>query len=321
MASLLTTALAEQVYPVAVRAHSGAEAAIKTWQPTIDYLNKTISGHRFELIPYPHLSQQLDDALDKKFAFILTNPATYVELQHLTDARALVTLINKRQGTAQTQFGSVIFTRADRDDIIHLHDLKGKHLKAVSPLGFGGWRVAWLEMLHNAFDPYEKLGQLSFTDGNQPAVVKAIQTGTADAGVVRTDMLERLAQKGEVSLTEFRILHNVETEGFPFFHSTPLYPEWPFAVMPDVSDELTTQVKQALLNIKQDHPAAQAGQYNGWTQALDYTSVDNLLKELHIGPYKNTNDEKLFIHYLYPVGIFILLMIIFLALRKPSANN
>lgn len=277
----------EQVHIVAVRTLRGDITGSKMWGPTIEYLNASIPGHRFILKTYPHLKSQLADAKQNKFEFIFTNPSTYIEVHHLTGARALLTLINKRQGTAQSRFGSVIFTRADRDDILTFQNLRGKHLMAVSPLAFGGWRIAWYEMLKDSFDPYTDLGHLSFANGNHPRVVYAVREGKADAGVVRTDMLERMAASGAIKLTEFRILHNVETAGFPFFHSTPLYPEWPFAVMPGVDPELTAKVKQVLLSIKPQQPAARAGQYVGWTEALDYRSVDDLHKFLKVGHYKS----------------------------------
>lgn len=315
---LLSYANATQVHKVAIRTHSGIEAGTKKWQPTMDYLSQTIPGHRFEMIPYQLIEQQILDAQQHKFEFVLTNPSTYIALTHTTGARALVTLNNKRHDTSQTRFGSVIFTRADRDDIIQLADLKDKHLIAVSPLGFGGWQVAWREMLRNNFNPDTELGKLSFAEGIQPDVVKAVQQGQADAGVVRTDMLERLNQQGIINLSEFRIVHNRETEGFPFFHSTPLYPEWPFAVMPKVDDTLANQVKQALLKINLQHPAAQSGQYSGWIPALDYQEVDKLLKELHVGSYANTSKRG--IGYFYPVTLVALLLVIYYILKKPASK-
>lgn len=318
---VLPLAHATQTHKVAIRTISGTEAGLLQWGPTLEYLNISIPGHRFEFIPYPVIKNQLDDAKVGKFQFLLTNPATYVEIRHSAGARALLTLINKRHNTAQTRFGSVIFIRADRDDIYNIKDLAGKHLKAVSELAFGGWRVAWLEMLQNNFDPYEQLGQLSFADGNQPAVVSAVQNGEVDAGVVRTDMLERLHNNGVINLAGFRILHNRETEGFPFFHSTPLYPEWPFAVMPGVDEALAEQVKQALLKLDAKQPAAIKGQYIGWIEALDYQQVDKLLQDLHIGPYKKKQTGGINFHYLYPVGIILILLTITVALRKPSVKN
>ncbi len=276
---------AETVF-VGVRAHSGAEQAAKQWGPTIDYLSESVPGYSFVLLPYPRLDEQIADAGKGKFDFVLTNPSAFVEMAHRYHARALLTLINKRQGTPQTRFGSVIFVRADAEGILTLADVKGKRLKAVSPLGFGGWRAAWLELLHNGIDPQTDLAQLSFASGNQPRVIKAIQEKEADVGVVRTDMLERLHQQKIIDLREFRIIHNVETDGFPFFHSTPLYPEWPFAVMQGTDEKLTERVVQAMLELSEAHPAARQGNYVGWTPALDYSPVDALLEELRIGPYQ-----------------------------------
>ena len=112
------------VYNVAVRTHSGIETGLAQWQPTIDYLNQSLPGLRFQMVPYPKLAQQLEDARRQRFQFLLTNPATYVEIRQAVGARALVTLINKRHHSAQSRFGSVIFTRADRDDILDIADLK-----------------------------------------------------------------------------------------------------------------------------------------------------------------------------------------------------
>jgi len=110
------TIFAEE-YRVAVRAHSGIEKARAKWQATIDYLSEKIPGHTFVLIPVIDLSKITTGVASNEYDFVLTNPSSYIELKTLYSARALVTLNNKRDGTHQTRFGSVIFTLAERDDI------------------------------------------------------------------------------------------------------------------------------------------------------------------------------------------------------------
>lgn len=298
--------LGERVVGVGVRTHSGAEAGFEKWGPTVDYLSEAVPGYRFVMIPHSRIDKQMRDAVEGAFQFVLTNPATYIELAHRHQVRALLTLVNNRQGSAQTRFGSVIFTRAERGDILELSDLRNKRVMAVSPLGFGGWRAAWREMSANGIDPFEDFRQMSFAGGEQPRVIDAVREGRVDAGVVRTDMLERLADAGKIDLREFRVINNIETEGFPFFHSTPLYPEWPFAVMPGVEQELVDRVTRALLEIKPDHAAARAGKYFGWTQALDYQSVDDLLRELGEGPHAMAERERRFAPL---VGLLALLVV------------
>ena len=293
---------------IAVRAHSGKPAAMKQWGPTIDYLNQALPSYRFVMTPYTSLKRQLADAKANRFHFLLTNPATYAELELTVGARALLTLINNRRGSAQTRFGSVIFTHVEHTDILSIQDLKHKDFVAVNPLGFGGWRVGLKILKDHGIDPETDFASLKFT-GKQPAVVEAIRDKKAHAGIVRTDMLERMASKGQLDLRLVRILNQQSTPDFPFFHSSPLYPEWPFAVMPQTSKELAEQVKQALLKIERTDPAAKAGKYMGWSLALDYHPVKQLLGELGVAPFTDEKPDQLMAYLL--LGLSTLLLILY----------
>lgn len=283
---LFSQQLVAREYKVAVRAHKGVEIAHSHWQATIDVLNDKIPEHRFTLTPIIDLDEITQAAGRNEYDFVLTNPSSYVELNILHEARALVTLNNRRGNTGQTHFGSVIFTHAKNEHILTLHDLKNTTVMAVSEFAFGGWRVGWLEMLEQGIDPYEDLKLLKFAPGKtQPEVVFAVLEGQADVGVVRTDQLERMANAGQIDLRYFRVLNSKDTKGFPFFHSTLLYPEWSFSAMPSVSDEIGKHVQQVLLAIPQDSFAASMGKYVGWVAPLDYTPVVQLMKRLRVGPY------------------------------------
>lgn len=196
-------------YKVGVRAKNGIEAAFAKWQPTLDALNLQLPQHTFTLMPILSLKEITQFAEKGEFDFVLTNPSSFVEIEQRYGAKVLVTLNNKRANTAQSHFGSVIFTHVKNTEILGIEDLKGRKLIAVSEPAFGGWRVAWLEMLKQGFDPYSDLKELMFTKGRtQPEVVKAVRDGIADAGVVRTDLLERLEAAGKIDLRYFRILNH-----------------------------------------------------------------------------------------------------------------
>ena len=273
-------------YTVAVRALRGIDAAVQHWTATMDVLNKQLSPHTFTLKPILNLNEISNAAGRGEYDFVLTNPSSYVELEQLHDAKALATLNNKRANTAQDKFGSVIFTHANYTEILKLKDLKGKTLMAVSKPAFGGWRVAWLEMLEQGFDPDKDLKALLFTKNRtQAEVVWAVRDGKADAGVVRTDLLERLEAKGKIDMRYFRILNNKDIKDFPFFLSTKLYPEWAFAALKSVPAKLAQRVQQTLHAISSDSLAAKKGNYVGWVPARDYTSVQKLMRKLKVGPY------------------------------------
>ena len=42
----------ETTVKIGVRAHSGAEPALKKWSPTADYLSHRIKGYSFEMVPF-----------------------------------------------------------------------------------------------------------------------------------------------------------------------------------------------------------------------------------------------------------------------------
>lgn len=283
---LFSPALFAADYSVAVRAHRGIDVAVKSWTATVDVLNKQLSPHTFTLKPILNLNELSDAAGRGEYDFVLTNPSSYVEIEQLYGAKALATLNNKRANTAQDSFGSVIFTHANNAGILKLKDLEGKTLMAVSKPAFGGWRVAWLEMLEQGFDPGKDLKALIFAKNRtQVEVVWAVRDGKADAGVVRTDLLERLEAQGKIDMRYFRIINNKDVKTFPFFLSTKLYPEWAFAAMKSVPTELVQQVQQTLHVIASDSLAAKKGKYIGWAAPRDYTSVKQLMQKLKVGPY------------------------------------
>lgn len=275
----------EQEVLIGVRANRGSEQSIKRWQATADYLSDTLPGYRFRLLPFEINSALNQAASREEFDFVLTNPASYVELEMRYGCQRLLTLINKRNGKGYTQFGSVIFTRSDRHDIQTIKDLKGKSFMGADEQGFGGWRVAWRELLLHGIDPYRDFSQLRFGGGIQQNVVSAVASGEVDAGSVRTDLLEGMADAGKIQWKDFKVIGIKQTRGFAFIHSTDLYPEWPFAKLAHADDVLAEKVAAALVQIKHDSPAAINGKYIGWHTALDYQPVDDLLRELHAGPY------------------------------------
>jgi len=269
---------------IGVLAFRGEENALSRWTPTAAYLSTRIPECRFEVRPYT-LRGLRNAVASGEVDFVLTNPGDYVELEAAYGITRLVTLRNLRAGHPYTVFGAVIITRADRRDIRTLSDLQGKSFMAVSRSAFGGFQLAWREMKEAGVDPFSDLSRLVFAGFPQDDIVFAVRDGQVDAGTVRTDILERLAKEGKIRLSDFRVLNAQTTLGFPFRHSTRLYPEWPFARTEHTPDRLAQRVAVALLTMPEDHPAAVAGRYAGWTVPLDYHRVHELFQELGIGPY------------------------------------
>ena len=306
------------IIKIGLRAHLGATKSLLQWQATADYLSRVIPQHKFVMQPFVGLDELMQATERNEFDFILTNPSTYAEMQVRFGASAIATLKNKRQGKPYTQFGAVIFTLAERDDINEIADLKDKVVVAVSESAFGGWRVGLREILEKGINK-DDFKRLNFSGGIQSGVVDIVGAGVADVGIVRTDMLERLAAEGNFNIDIFKVINQKKTEGFPFYHSTPLYPEWAFAKTKKTSEDLSRKVALALLGIKSSQNAARNGRYVGWTVPQDYEPVHELMKDLRVGPYVNFNRglfELINNKYRFEaVAAFALLLIMIIALR------
>ena len=302
----------EPTVSIGVLAHRGEDVARKMWQPTADYLSREVNGFDFNIIPLTNDDIAIKVAREE-IDFVLTNPASYATLEEKYGISRMTTVRNKRPGGAYTEFGAIIFTRADRHDINKLRDLRGKSFMAVHQDAFGGWWMAWREIKAAGIKGTEEFKRLEFAGFPQDKIVEAVITGRVDAGTVRTDLLERLYKESKISRGELKVINAQTTKGFPFAHSTRLYPEWPFAAQAFVTDELAQRVAIALLKMSGESDAAVAANISGWTVPLDYQPVHALMKELRVGPYTDYGKitlRQLLVQYGHWVAFSIMLLAI-----------
>ena len=278
---------AEKEVRIGVLAVWGDEITSKMWQPTINYLNKKVTGYKFKLktLKLGQVTQAVEKA---QISFIITNPGNYIDLESRFGITRLATLKTKKQNKASNQFSAVIFAKSNRDDIQNLKDLNNKSFMGVKKEAFGGFQMAWLELKKHSIDPFKDFSSLQFSGFPQDKIVYAVLNGEIDAGTVRTTTLERMAAEGLIELNKFKILNRKTKYNFPYIHSTQLYPEWPISKLKQTSETLAKVVSVTLLNLDENSFAAQQAKSSGWTVPLDYSPVRNLFKELNLPPYKQT---------------------------------
>ncbi|HHJ80355.1 MAG TPA: PAS domain S-box protein, partial [Candidatus Tenderia electrophaga] len=225
-------------------------------------------------------------------------PASFVDLENEYGVSAVLTL-NRRlnEQISLSSFAGVIFTLAERNDIRSIQNLKGKTFAAVDETSFGGWAMAWREMKGNGFEPYESLRSIDFL-GSHEAVVLAVLDGKVDAGTVRTGILERMADEGEINLQRLSVLPHVgradSRDEFPLRHSTAEYEEWPLASLVHVNRALVRSVVAALLELKAVDEAALAAHISGWYPPTNYVAVHHLMKDLRWAQYQDYGEVGLF---------------------------
>ena len=273
-----------KVIKVGVLSKEDVDRTIAKWQPTMDYLSQAIPGYTFEMIPQG-IEEMPEFAQNNGANFYIVNSGMYVDFEASYGANRIATLKNLRLGKAYTEFGGVLITKADRNDINSIEDLKGKNFMAVTPNAFGGWQMAEGVLFEAGIENPEKFFQKLDYGKTHDNVIKAVAEGRADAGTIRTDALERAVQRGEAKLEDFKIINEQTTAGFPFVHSTPLYPEWPFASAKGTDLELEELVAKALFNMPKTSQAAKSAKSEGWTVPQNYRPIHELFIDLNIAPY------------------------------------
>jgi diguanylate cyclase (GGDEF)-like protein/PAS domain S-box-containing protein len=315
----------QQVHIGMVTFRDKAESA-QRWQPLFDYLNQCLPAYHFEA-NYLFINEAEKAVREKSFQFIFTNPSHYVLLTHHFNFSApLATLVNEEGGVAVSVFGGLIVTRADRQDINQLVDIKDKKIAIASHESFAGFQIQALELQKIGIDPFH---EVSLLDVGMPQLnaLLALQEGKVDVAFVRTGELENAIKKGKIKSDRFKIIDAQFRPSFPFLSSTRLYPEWPFAALPDTDVNLVREVAAALLSLPYRGDVAKALGIAGFTIPNDYRSINDLLYQLHLPPYNQTVDVTfvdVWQHWQWQIVVLFIaamLMLILFYLRLSSTNR
>lgn len=290
---------------------------LEQWQPLAVALKQAISEHDFEVqaLTFPELEQATSN---NQLDFVLTNPAHYILLTKRHGLSApLATLAVDENNQRAMRFGGVIFTRAEQSNINDLGDIKNKRIAATSVDSFGGYLMQSYEFSKIGIN-LKKDNKIAITGMPHDNVVSAVFEGRADVGFVRTGLLESMAREGKLDIKKLKIINRQATENFPVQTSTLLYPEWAFASMRHVDENLARHVAAALFSLEENLAATRAMNIHGFVVPADYTPVVDLLKELRIKPFDaapsfTVND--VWIKWRYPLigGLAALGLIVFLS--------
>ena len=162
-------------------------------------------------------------------------------------------------------------------------DLYGRHIAALPTRTLAGYQMQAYELLQAGFDLQRDFAFSHFE--HHDAVVQAVLDGQADAGFVRTGILEAMVQEGRLQAQQLQVLHAQQHPGFPFKVSTRLYPEWAFVAMEQVDFYDARRAAAALLLLPAGHPVTQGTQIAGFAPPQVYIEVENLTRALRLPPF------------------------------------
>ncbi|MCD2450963.1 PhnD/SsuA/transferrin family substrate-binding protein [Methylicorpusculum oleiharenae] len=271
---------------IGVLAFRSQQGMQQQWQPLTRMLKTAIPEHDFVIEALSH--NELEMAVfSRQIDFILTSPAHYIQIaHHIGLSSPLATLINSYDDKGLAAFGGVIFSLKTRNDIQRLADIRGKNVAAVGQESLGGYHLQ-IHELQKAGLKAGKNYKIQTTGTPHDKVVEAVLSGKADAGFVRTGVLESLAQQGKLDINTISIINNQDLPDFPLFISTRLFPEWPFASLPQIDEKLARRVTAALFMLSDHSDVSRSIGIQGFTVPADYLATNELLRELRAPPYEN----------------------------------
>ncbi|HIJ32779.1 MAG TPA: PhnD/SsuA/transferrin family substrate-binding protein [Gammaproteobacteria bacterium] len=274
----------KDLYKIGVLAYKGKDDAMTRWQEHGNYLNQKFSPIQFKIIPLSYKNDEMTKAVERgQVDFIITNPGHYMELELGGHVSRLATRRMSGPEGILDQFGGTAITLPSRTDIEHYTDLEGKTVVIPSQSSLGGWQVHLREAVLQGSDLRNESKIIELK--NHRKVVESILRGEADAGFVRSDLLEQMEKNGELQLSQLKIVNQVSEAGYPYLLSTRLYPEWPFAKVTGVPHDVAIKIVYHLMNIPSTSPAAKSAGIFGWTIPGHYSSVGDLFREVGLGPY------------------------------------
>jgi len=261
---------------IGVLAYRGSDEAHRDWRPTLEHLERALPQNKFH-VETGSAAFLTAAVAAHRLDFIITNPGHFLDLKIDYSARALATEQDLAGPLPSESIGAAVFVKAPQAGIQGLADLRNTTVVATSPDAFG-FRAVWRELQERGIDPFKNLS-LTFVGFPVDEVIKAVRSGRAEAGIIRSCALETMIAESAVVRDEFRVVGRRQAGALGCEVSTRLYPGWPFVKVAQTSPAMASDVAKALLAMQ---PGADE---KIWTQPDDYSSVQELDRVLKIGPY------------------------------------
>lgn len=281
--------------------------------PATETLLENLLGEEnivFETLPVETLSERVKQGA---FDMTLTSAGAFRRMAiEGAGVRDLATAASRRVPNPNFAEGSVFFVRND-SPIQTIEDLQGKSVAANHEKGFSGWQTALGELARRGLNPQHFFSRADFTNHDMAEVIRRVEDGRNDAGVVRTCFMEAM----NLTLSRFRILGARDDGSIDCVHSTDLYPNWVIAAAPSLSPDLSRKIAAALFSMPP------IGDDVRWSIATDFRGVDNLFRTLKIGPYEYlaTFSFKRFIAHYWPGFAIALTLLIALVLHSVTVGT
>ena len=296
------------------------EFSTQTLEPTLKFLNSKLPAYRF--VPVSLNSVNPDKELkNNPVDFLISSAGTFHGLslsQGIVHVATRKTILSDDPSASEA---GAFVTLAKREDLKELRDLKEKVVAASQPNSFDGWLVAQHEIFKNGLDPENFFKRSVFTHFQFPDSLMLLIQGEADVAILSACVLEQLSNEGLIEASDFKVLAQKPQGVLRCARSTDLYPGIVFAAREDIPPKLKWEVTSALMSMPPTNDYE-------WTIASRFSKVDELYRDLQLGPYQYLKDwspagilKRFKTEILLASGLLLLLILNSLYLRRTVAKR
>lgn len=227
-----------------------------------------------------------------------------------TGARSIGTIVSEKLSDPNKSEGAALIVRSDRADLQHLGDMKGKSIAANMKYGFSGHLMILHEIFKQGYNPKHFFSKTYFVGHDVEQIVDKVLNGEVDGGILRTCYWEEYAERHKMDKRLIRVIDAKQDSAHACQHTSELFPNWIIATTPSATPEIARRATKSILSVE---PSRENGLY--WGLSTDFTQLDQLLKDLEIGPYEVKKEELVqtfFKHYQSEILLILSLIGVFL---------
>ncbi len=231
----------------------GAADSAKRARPIAKELEKDL-GVKVEIFTASDYNGIITAMANKHIDLAYFGPKSYVEASEKANAEAVVMELNKK---GQPGYTGIIITRKD-SGISSMDQAKGKTFAFTDPNSTSGYLVPNVMFARDMkVNPEKYFKQVRFS-GSHGASILAVKNGSIQVAATNNIDLDRMIEKGSVSLDDFNIIKRSD-----------LIPGAPIAVRKDLPESMKVAIAGAMLKINDDPEALKVLQNGGYRHTSD----------------------------------------------------
>ena len=245
--------------------------------PTLEYLREAL----------PHLTirtkevdiQETGSLKSSNVDLFIAPPLIFWSQLLESGASAIGMLCPSHSKDPRTSTAGVLIAKADREELKSEKDLISKKI-AVRAKGFNHEYSLLKHWLNKKGTQLEKSVDVLETGFRNPGVLSAVLSGEADFGLLAYCELETALKSGALELGKIKVVSDSKKTEEVCSHTTKLFPNIVVGAYPNTPTNKAAAITAALY----DMPALK-NTYR-WTYANGFDSLDEVAKELALGPYQ-----------------------------------